>query len=449
MGAYWSTSLKSLWVGEGEAIGDIAVGDELAEHLGSEPIHPVLLDLCTGVAPGAYPTLLAAEQVAADLFLPLRYGRVVLRERMPRRFYCRARWQTGDARQRDAGLRSRFRRSGWPPPGRNSRVHGETRAPGGVVARARRRCHPAAVHPRLARGAAAGVERRRRKRERHLADCRIRRTGGQPARLHLFRPDYRSGALGQLLAQAQERGVPVSGIVWRSTGPSAEESSAEFAARLETEIANLLSAVHTLQGDEVKLPGGLWIITERAVATESGEPVDPVQAALWGLGRTIINEEPALRCRLVDYDGSEEAVHSLAGLLGTPIEEPELALRQGKFLVSRLLPWARGGHLAVPRATDYVLAPTERGAIDNLRLTETEVPPPDAGRCRSGWRPLVSTSGMCSMCSASTRAIRGRSAVTSPASSHSWVAASPDSRSANASSASCRERSPAGSMCRF
>ena len=54
--------------------------------------------------------------------------------------------------------------------------------------------------------------------------------------------------LGQLLAQARERGVPFSGIVWRSTGPSAEESSAESAARLETEIAHLLSAVHTLQG---------------------------------------------------------------------------------------------------------------------------------------------------------------------------------------------------------
>src|SRR5262249_37766889 len=47
--------------------------------------------------------------------------------------------------------------------------------------------------------------------------------------------------LGQLLAQAQERGVPFSGIVWRSTGPSAEESSAESWARLETEIAHLLN----------------------------------------------------------------------------------------------------------------------------------------------------------------------------------------------------------------
>ena len=43
-----------------------------------------------------------------------------------------------------------------------------------------------------------------------------------------------------------------------------------------------------------------------------------------------------------------------------------------------MLPWARSGHLTVPRAGDYVLAPTERGAIDNLRLTEKDVPPPDA-----------------------------------------------------------------------
>ena len=96
-GPTWSTSLKSLWAGDGEAVGDIAIGEELAEQLGSEPIHPVLLDLCTGVAFPAFPAVLAAAERrgSGDLFLPLRYGRVVLRERMPRRFYCRARWQTG------------------------------------------------------------------------------------------------------------------------------------------------------------------------------------------------------------------------------------------------------------------------------------------------------------------------------------------------------------------
>ncbi|MDT5266829.1 MAG: hypothetical protein QOI90_3455, partial [Mycobacterium sp.] len=94
-GPTWSGSLKSLWLGEGEAIGDIVVGEELTEHLGTEPMHPVLMDLCTGVAFPAFPALLAAEQGVNDLYLPLRYGQVTLREKMPRRFYCRARWHAG------------------------------------------------------------------------------------------------------------------------------------------------------------------------------------------------------------------------------------------------------------------------------------------------------------------------------------------------------------------
>jgi NADPH:quinone reductase-like Zn-dependent oxidoreductase/acyl carrier protein len=72
-------------------------------------------------------------------------------------------------------------------------------------------------------------------------------------------------------------------------------------------------------------------------------------------------------------------VQALANLLATPVDEPELALRQGKLLASRLLPWARSGNLTVPRAGDYALAPTERGAIDNLRLTERDVAPPNEG----------------------------------------------------------------------
>ena len=70
----------------------------------------------------------------------------------------------------------------------------------------------------------------------------------------------------------------------------------------------------------------------------------------------------------------------MASLLDTPGGEPELALRQGKFLVPRILPWARSGYLAIPRTSDYVLAPTERGAIDNLRVTEMEPAPPTAGQ---------------------------------------------------------------------
>jgi acyl transferase domain-containing protein/D-arabinose 1-dehydrogenase-like Zn-dependent alcohol dehydrogenase/acyl carrier protein len=382
-GPNWSGSLKSLWLGDGEAIGDITVGEELAENLGTEPMHPVLMDLCTGVAFPAFPALLAHEQGVNDLYLPLRYGQVFLREKMPRRFYCRARWHKSeldsetqvfdlDFVDRDGQLLGGIREFTVKRAPREALLRG-------LGGDATRLLYTVGWHevPPPASNDDAGIAN---------GSWLIAGFSELAAKVPGCIPFDRAGdpvLLGQLLAQAAERGMPFSGVVWRSAGPSADESSADVAARLEAEIANLLSAVHTVQGGSqngsVKLPNGLWIVTERAVACESGEPVDPVQAALWGFGRTTINEEPALRAKLVDCDGSQEAVHALAKLLATPVDEPELALRQGKLLASRLLPWARSGHLTVPRSSDYVLAPTERGAIDNLRLTETDVPPPDDG----------------------------------------------------------------------
>lgn len=382
-GPTWSGSLKSLWLGEGEAIGDILVGEELAEQLGSEPMHPVLMDLCTGVAFPAFPALLAAEQGVNDLFLPLRYGQVSLREKMPRRFYCRARWHSSELNSETQVFDLDFvDRDGRHLGG--IREFTVKRAPREALLRglggdATRLLYTLGWHevPPPASGDEA---------ENPSGTWLIAGFDELAAKVPGCIPFDRNAdqeLLGQVLTQAHERGLPFAGVVWRGKAPNGEESSADVTARLETEIANLLSAVHAVQrgsqNGDVKLPGGLWIVTERAVATESGEPVDSVQAALWGFGRTTINEEPALRAKLVDCDGSPEAVHALAALLATPVDEPELAVRQGKLLASRLLPWARSGHLTVPRGRDYVLAPTERGAIDNLRLTEKDVPAPDEG----------------------------------------------------------------------
>jgi len=381
-GPTWATSLKSLWSGDGEAVGDIAIGDELAEQLGTEPVHPVLLDLCTGVAFPAFPAALASsEDGLPDLFLPLRYGRVELREKLPKRFYCRARWQSGGSDSETQVFDLDFVDRDGRQLG-SIREFAVKRAPREALLRglggdATRNLYtlgweevPAPEPGTAAKGDGtwliAGFD--------ELA-------AGVPGSVTLDRGTD-AEAWKQQLVQAQERGAPVSGIVWRSANrPTADESSAEFAARVETEIDQLLAVVQTLLAQQdLKLTGGLWIVTERAVATESGEPVDPAQAALWGLGRTIITEQPSLRCRLVDSDGFDGNAHSLAGLLGAALEEPELALRQGKYWVPRLLPWSRSGNLAIPRAADYYLAPTERGAIDNLRLNEMVVPPPEAGQ---------------------------------------------------------------------
>ncbi|WP_423488496.1 SDR family NAD(P)-dependent oxidoreductase [Mycobacteroides sp. PCS013] len=382
-GPTWSGSLKSLWLGQGEAIGDVLVGEELAEQLGTEPMHPVLMDLCTGVAFPAFPALLAAEQGINDLFLPLRYGQVTLKEKMPRRFYCRARWH-------ESALDSETQVFDLDYLDRDGRHLGGIRE--FTVKRAPREA--------LLRGLGGDATRLLYTLGWHEVPVPAAAEDGTAtasgtwliagfdelaARVPGCIPFDRTSnpeLLGQVLAEAKERGVPFSGVVWRAAAPGAQESSTDEIARLETEIANLLSAVHTVQNgaqNGVKLPDGLWIVTERAVATESGEPVDPVQASLWGFGRTTINEEPALRAKLVDGDGSPEAVQALANLLVTPVEEPEIAVRQGKLLASRLLPWSRSGNLTVPRGSDYALLPTERGAIDNLRITEKEVEAPDEG----------------------------------------------------------------------
>lgn len=382
-GPSWSGSLKSLWLGDGEAIGDISVGEELTEHLGAEPMHPVLLDLCTGVAFPAFPALLAAEQGVSDLFLPLRYGQVALRDKMPRRFYCRARWHTSELMSETQVFDLDFiDRDGRHLGG--IREFTVKRAPREALLRglggdATRLMYALGWHEVPPPPSASDTEGAEKVSGTWLVAGFSELAAELPGCIP-FDSASDPELLGEVLTQAHQRGMPFTGIVWRCDGSKAGEPTAESITRLEAELGNLLSAVHAAQADNsLKLPGGLWIITERAVATESGESVDPVQTALWGLGRTIVNEEPALRCKLVDSDGSEQAVRSLISLLAAPVDEPELAVRQGKLLASRLLQWSRSGHLALPRAADYTLAPTERGAIDNLRLTEAEVPPPDEG----------------------------------------------------------------------
>ncbi|GAY16417.1 type I polyketide synthase [Mycobacterium sp. shizuoka-1] len=378
-GPTWSTSLKSLWVGKGEAIGDIAVGEELGEHLGTEPIHPVLLDLCTGVAFPAFPATLAAEQGMTDLFLPLRYGQVTMAEKMPRRFYCRARWHentiTNETQVFDIDFLDR-----------------DGRVLGGIAEFTVKR----APREALMRGLGGDSTRLLyslgwQEIATPAADDAEKTTNGTwliagfdalaaevPGAMTVDEaadpPSWQ-----RMFAEATERGAPVSGILWRSGGQATADSTAELAARLEAQIAAFLGAAQTALAERNHtLADGLWIVTERAVATEPGEPVDPVAAALWGFGRTLIAEQPSLRVRLIDSDGSDESLSWVAGALGTPVVEPEMAVRQGRFLVPRLLHWARNGQLPMPRSDDYALAPTERGAIDNLRLNEIEVTPPKA-----------------------------------------------------------------------
>ncbi|MER6985064.1 polyketide synthase dehydratase domain-containing protein, partial [Streptomyces carpinensis] len=83
----------------------------------------------------------------------------------------------------------------------------------------------------------------------------------------------------------------------------------------------------------------LVVVTQNAVATAEGADVDLAQAPVWGLVRAAQAENPG-RIVLLDSDTPADAedvaarLATAAALLG----EPELALRDGRFLIPRLLP---------------------------------------------------------------------------------------------------------------
>ena len=162
-------------------------------------------------------------------------------------------------------------------------------------------------------------------------------------------------------------------------------------ARLQDRDRQLLTVVQTLQAQKTRQTSRRAVDHHRTGrGDEPGEPVDPVQSALWGLrDATVIAEQPALRCRLVDSDGFDDAVPvgRLIAHRARPRRDRNSLRHKESTWCSRLLPWARSGHLPVPRATDYILDVTERGAIDNLHLVETKCRRRARARCRSGWRP--------------------------------------------------------------
>ena len=453
-GPTWCSSLNAIWAGDREAVGEITVGEELGGHLAEEPLHPVLLDLCTGIA-GA--SLLAAQtdpDQEVSLFLPLKYERVILRERAPKRFYCRAKWHTGGGAQSETQA---FDLDFIAPDGRSLggiRNFIVKRAPrqallrglgadsGRLLYRLNWRELPVSA-PQAGADASPGTwlvagfdadatEILRRQLLTHSQRMiGVARAGAW----HVIDDDRVTIDPGStehwqaLFKHVVDRGESLMGIVWqvarKSSSPDVPdvESAAALSLRLEHGVGAVLGAVQTLlQPDRARLSRGLWIATERAVAAEPSEKVDPAQSAFWGLGRTLANEQPAVRCTLVDHDATADALQLLANLMITGAGEPELALRQRKCLVPRMMPWARSGQLAMPASQDYRLEPSERGAIDHLQLS------PDrraaaAGRVRAGARrgggaelprraqragPLSRRSGPCGRRAGRHRQRRGR-----------------------------------------
>ncbi|APU15494.1 type I polyketide synthase [Actinoalloteichus fjordicus] len=122
-----------------------------------------------------------------------------------------------------------------------------------------------------------------------------------------------------------------------------------------------LSMIQTL-GDRT-IP--LWCVTRNGVAAAGSDgPVDPWQAAVWGLGRVAALESPRLWAGLIDLPARPDAatLTRFTAVLADPAGEDQVAVRQSGTFVRRLAR-ARSGASGGWRPSGTVLVTGGTGAL--------------------------------------------------------------------------------------
>ncbi len=165
-------------------------------------------------------------------------------------------------------------------------------------------------------------------------------------------------------------GAP-TGIVHLWSLDVAPISDASASARVDQQLAALCDgALHCVQVLAQGFPAAprLFLVTRGAQCVDDLETgTSPVQAALWGLGRTVRAEHSELGCVLVDLDPSRApSASDVAPILGAGAEEDELALRGGRSWVPRLEPVDGDAATLVTGDRPTRLVVPQRGSIANV-----------------------------------------------------------------------------------
>lgn len=143
----------------------------------------------------------------------------------------------------------------------------------------------------------------------------------------------------------------------------------------------VLHLVQALNAAQKSSPPRLWIVTAGTQAiTPSDPPTHVPQAALWGLGRSLRQEQPNLRCTCIDLDAADPAPATtlLAALQQTHLED-QIAYRQGTRYGARLSPGPAKPALTIPDAPSFHLGLTQYGVLDHLTLMPCQRRSPGPG----------------------------------------------------------------------
>mgnify|MGYP001792724329 CR=1 FL=1 len=151
---------------------------------------------------------------------------------------------------------------------------------------------------------------------------------------------------------------------------------------LERSCSGLLHLVQTLA--EVAQPPALYLVTQGVARPPV---VNPALAPLWGLGRVIALEHPALRCCRLDLDPQSSPQQQRLDLSRELDNEPTaatVAYRQAQRSVARLEPVSLSPSLALPdqrgQEMAFRLAIAAKGTPDALQIQpcHRRSPGPDA-----------------------------------------------------------------------
>ena len=142
----------------------------------------------------------------------------------------------------------------------------------------------------------------------------------------------------QQLADSQAD-FQLHGIAWCVSDAAAGDASKKLDD--SDQLAAALSCVQGLLAcGQRKLDCGFEFLTRQAIAVQPTEPVDPDHTKIWGLARVLGAEQPELRFRMLDFDGSVEQVQEKAAMatdiLLTETPDNQHVIRDGQLLVPRM-----------------------------------------------------------------------------------------------------------------
>ncbi|HEY0993168.1 MAG TPA: amino acid adenylation domain-containing protein [Kofleriaceae bacterium] len=371
--------IAALWRGEREALAELRVPSALEAELTRYRVHPAVLDACLQVLGATVPVEATGT---TQSFVPVHVDRVVVRGRPQGvRLWSHAQLDGSAAQSAAAfggnvrlldengtvvvellGLRGRGldRDAVAAAPARLDWFH-ELRWAAKPLAAATSRTQPGrwlVFADELGVGAALAGRLRTAG-----DDVTCVRTGDRFERdrdgTYRVRPDS-TDDIAHLLDAVAATGAPAwRGAVhlWSLDAPAEPATAAMLADAQGPTCCFIPGLLRGLSG--LAAAPRLWLITRGAQAVARDDrPAMVAQAPLWGLGRTLPLEHPALWGGLVDLDpgaGIDDSAAQLAAELRAGGGEDQIAYRAGSRLAARLAP-------AAAPPTDTKLALSADGA---------------------------------------------------------------------------------------